>query len=325
MFRSATPKVLDKSHAPGSCGRREEKIMAFSPKSDVGLHAQFACIWEATAKKPGNVHPLAAFDDLSFVDFMTSAAAIAAPFAEAQYGTLGNLVLASIKATRQVIATNTNLGIVLLLAPLALAAPADLRGGVENVLSCATVQDAEEIYEAIRFAGPSGLGNVNEQDVANKPTLPLREIMCLAADRDMIARQYANGFREVFDEGVPALQAGLENLGTLEDAIIFCHLSLLSRHPDSLIARKCGKKLAQEAEHRAAEVMEAGWPHSALGRKNIALFDAWLRADGHRRNPGTTADLVTASLFVALREGIITLPLHIPWSNESGRNRHVSR
>jgi len=40
----------------------------------------------------------------------------------------------------------------------------------------------------------------------------------------------------------------------------------------------------------------------------------WLRADGNRRNPGTSADLVAATLFVALREELIPLPSPYPWS-----------
>jgi triphosphoribosyl-dephospho-CoA synthase len=130
----------------------------------------------------------------------------------------------------------------------------------------------------------------------------------------LIARQYANGFQEVFNDGVPSLQRGLKDLRCFEDAIICCHLTVLAKHADSLIARKCGPDVAKEASRRAAMVLEAGWPSTETGRDARAEFDSWLRADGHRRNPGTTADLVTASLFVALREGIITLPLQVSWS-----------
>jgi triphosphoribosyl-dephospho-CoA synthase len=106
----------------------------------------------------------------------------------------------------------------------------------------------------------------------------------------------------------------LEEYGNLEEAIIGCHLQLLSQYPDSLIARKCGKEIAEEASCRAGGVLNASWPNKKEGHDTIAELDGWLRADGHRRNPGTTADLVTASLFVALREGMITLPLEVPWS-----------
>ena len=169
------------------------------------------------------------------------------------------------------------------------------------------------MYQAIRLANPSGLGRVEEQDVSTEPTLPIREGMALAADRDLVAQQYANDFREVFDEGVPALKRGLELTGCLEGAIIFCHLSLMARHPDSLIARKRGVGEAEEASRRAKAVLDAGWPNATAAGLPADL-DGWLRAAGRGRNPGTTADLVTAGLFVALREGVLTLPPSHPWT-----------
>jgi triphosphoribosyl-dephospho-CoA synthase len=207
----------------------------------------------------------------------------------------------------------------LLLAPLAkAAAEGDLRDALPGVLAQTSIDDAEEVFRVIRLVNPGGLGRASQQDVREQPTLSLREAMALARDRDLIARQYANGFQEVLQDGVPALQRGLGHSTTLEGAIIACYVHLLSLYPDSLIARKCGLEVAEEASRRASQVLDAGWPETAAGYTAIDDFDAWLRADGHRRNPGTTADLVAACLFVALREGIITLPLQMQWSQELG-------
>ena len=137
--------------------------------------------------------------------------------------------------------------------------------------------------------------------------------MALAADRDLIARQYANGFREVFDDGVPAVLEGLERTGSLEGAIIHAHLHLMARHPDTLIARKRGAAEAEESARRARAVLDAGWPDGREAWAALRRLDAWLRAEGRGRNPGTTADLIAACLFVLLREGRITLPLSVPW------------
>ena len=105
-------------------------------------------------------------------------------------------MLGAIEATRRVVSTNTNLGIVLLLAPLAAVADCvDLAEGVEAVLAATTVDDARHVYHAIRLAQPGGLGEVSDQDIAREPTISLRDVMGLAADRDLIARQYANGFQ----------------------------------------------------------------------------------------------------------------------------------
>jgi triphosphoribosyl-dephospho-CoA synthase len=280
----------------------------------VGTCAQFACIWEATARKPGNVHRYQDFADVTYLDFLASAAATAPILDRASTRRVGETVLDGICATRRVVATNTNLGILLLLAPLA-AVPenTDLRPGVDNVLSRLDVADARAVYQAIRLASPGGLGRVSEQDVAHEPTQTLREVMALAAERDLVARQYANGFREIFEIGVPALERGLQEAVALESAIIFCHLSLLANLGDSLIARKRGPAEAETARAWATRLLAERWPHTVASHEMLAAFDAWLRAEGHGRNPGTTADLVTACLFVALREDRITLPPAYPW------------
>jgi triphosphoribosyl-dephospho-CoA synthase len=268
-----------------------------------------ACILEVTARKAGNVHRGRDFEDLHYLDFLLSASAIAGPLDRARQVSVGRAVLEAIEATRRVAATNTNLGMVLLLAPLA-AVPAEveLRGGVEAVLQATTIEDARLVYKAIRQAQPGGLGSVAEQDVAGEPTVPLHEAMRLAAARDLVARQYANGFLEVFAQALPALRKALAAARPLETAIIGAHLELLARHPDTLIARKRGPAVAAEASQRAAEVLSTGWPDTSASLDAFDAFDAWLCAEGHARNPGATADVVTAALFVALSDGTIALP-----------------
>src|SRR5216683_2051621 len=276
----------------------------------IGLCAQLACIWEATARKPGNVHRYCDFADLTYLDLLQSAAAIAPVLNAASLFGVGKIVLEAVKATHRVAPTNTNLGIVLLLTPLAAVPPSeDLRPGLPPVLDRLDVTDARMTYEAIRLAAAGGLGRVPEQDIREEPTKSLREVMALAAERDLIARQYANGFHEVLHDGVPALRLGLAQTRYLENAIIYGHLHLLASYPDSLIVRKRGLAEAEEAGRRARSVLALGWPTGGESQQALNEFDRWLRADGHGRNPGTTADLVTACLFVLLREATIDLPL----------------
>lgn len=267
----------------------------------VGLCAQLACIWEATARKPGNVHRGRDFDDTTYLDFLQSAAAIAPVMDTAGQRPVGATILAAVRATRQVTAGNTNLGIILLLAPLSAVTGEPLRHSLLRVLEQLDVADAVLAYEAIRLAHPAGLGAVPEQDVREEPTQTLRQVMALAADRDLIACQYVNGYAHVFDEALPALEEALAEGVGLEEAILRCQLRLLSRHPDSLIARKRGPAEANAVQERAGRVLR--------GELDREGFDAWLREDGHARNPGTTADLIAAALFVALREGVIS-PRH---------------
>jgi triphosphoribosyl-dephospho-CoA synthase len=278
----------------------------------IGLCAQAACILEATARKPGNVHPECDFDNLTYVDFLLSAAAIGPVFDAAASRSVGATILEAIRATRDVVKTNTNLGIVLLLAPLAaVARENELRSGVADVLKHLTVEDARLAYEAIRLAVPGALGKVESEDVSTEPTQTLLDVMKLAAERDGIARQYATGFRDIFDDGLPALTSALERLGSLEAAIIHCHLTWMAKHPDTLIARKRGQAEAEESAVRARQVLDAGWPMTEAARAALADLDRWLRELGSQRNPGTTADLVTACLFAALRDDTITLPGHL--------------
>jgi triphosphoribosyl-dephospho-CoA synthase len=274
----------------------------------IAEYARMACIWEATARKAGNVHPAASFSNLSYDDFVRSALAAAPEIGRAGDRPLGETILAAIRATRAVVHTNTNLGIILLLAPLARAQQRiDLRAGVRSVLEETTITDAVRVYEAIRLASPGGMSEVEDQDVRQVPTASLREVMSLAADRDLIARQYVNAFADLFELGVPALHEGLARHGRLEPAIQHCQLVWLAGHPDSLIERKRGREMAMEASRRARSVLNLGGVGTPEGRSAYQDFDRWLRADGHARNPGTTADLVTACLFAALWERRISV------------------
>jgi len=275
-----------------------------------GALAQVACLLEATARKPGNVHPGRGFADAHYLDYALSAQAVGPALDRARAEGVGVAVLGAVRATRAVSATNTNLGMVLLLAPLA-AVPAgmSLDDGVSAVLEALTIGDARRVYRAVRLAGPGGLGVSAEQDVAGEPTVTLLEAMRLAAGRDAVARQYAEGYRDVFGLALPALVRALDDGRPLEDAVVAAHLAVLSATPDTLIARKRGRATAEEASRRAALVVEAGGPGTAEGDRRLDDLDRWLRGDGHARNPGATADLVAAALYAALRDGLIRLPI----------------
>ena len=281
-----------------------------------GMLAQVACLLEVTARKPGNVHRAADFADATFLDFALSAAAIAGPLDRARTQGLGTTIYEAVAATRSLVGSNTNLGMILLLAPLAAVPPGEpLRLGLARVLRATTVLDAVDLYRAIRLAQPGGLARSTEgQDVADEPTISLVEAMRLANARDLVAHQYATDFADVFDRVLPSLADGLTRPGwNVETAIIATHLAFLADHPDTLIARKRGTDIAREASHRAAVVLRSGWPDSPGSSLALADFDAWLRLDGNARNPGTTADLIAAGLFAGLREGLIPWPIATRW------------
>jgi triphosphoribosyl-dephospho-CoA synthase len=281
-----------------------------SIRLSLGQCATLACLLEASAPKVGNVHRSADFDDLTFLDFAASAVAIGPAIESAESRGVGRTVLDAITATRRVVQTNTNLGIVLLLAPLA-AVPAAQplsAAAIRAVLSAMTGEDSRLVYEAIRLAQPGGLGKTDEMDVAAQPPESLLAAMRAAADRDLVARQYADDFRLVLDETLPLLLDGREKNWSLTDAIIRAHLELLARHGDSLILRKCGPETARQVATIAGHVLESGQPGDEPYFEAVADFDFWLRAGGNRRNPGTTADLIAAALFAGLRDNLILPP-----------------
>jgi triphosphoribosyl-dephospho-CoA synthase len=281
------------------------EIQPHDPPLTLGACASLACIWEATAPKPGNVYRGCDFDDLCYADFLTSAAVIAPVLDRADQLGVGATLLAGVTATRTAVDTNTNLGILLLIAPLAVAR----RENLPTVLEALTIDDTRLVYEAIRLARPGGLGEVPVGDVnrSDAPLLPLKEAMRLAADRDLVARQYVNEFAEVI-KAAERIASAAESR-SMSDAIVHGYLELLAEHPDTLVARKCGASVAQEVAARASKTLSARAGGDAAYRGALAEFDFWLRADGHRRNPGTSADIVAAALFLLLREQRIEWPV----------------
>ncbi len=279
----------------------------------VGQCAALACLIEATAPKPGNVHRGADFVEMSYPDFCASALAIGPAMDGAASGLrVGAAILQAIQATRALVGKNTNLGTVLLIAPLA-AVPRDapLASSVRDVLAALNAEDCRDVYAAIRLAQPGGMGRVDEADLASPPPDDLLAAMQLAADRDLVARQYVDGFAIVLNEVAAMILAGVERGWNLLDAVVHAQLRLMSAYPDSLIARKCGADRARQAADHAATVLELGSPGEDAYEDGLADLDFWLRSDGHRRNPGTTADLLAAGLFALLRDGRLNLPLEL--------------
>ena len=271
----------------------------------IGQCATLACLWEATAPKPGNVYRGADFEDLTYADFVTSAAVIGPIVDNAREQGVGVTIRRAVEATRLAVDTNTNLGMLLLILPLAaVERNVPLTSGIGRELDRLNATDTREVYQAIRLARPGGLGEATEADVHDEPPeIALREAMALAAERDSIARQYVNGFQQVF-EAADFVSKANRTGQPMGEAIVLAFLKLLARYPDSLIARKCGHEFAEEVSARAAKVLD-----SADYPRQLSDFDFWLRSDGHRRNPGTTADLIAAGLFVLLRDERLDWPV----------------
>jgi len=284
---------------------------------DVAAAAQLACLLEVSAPKPGNVSPGRRFDDIGYEDFLASAAAIGGPLASAGNRPLGSTIRLAAEATAAWTTSNTNLGIILLLAPLVRAAviepvpenAASLREYVRRVLDATTVDDAREVYAAIRLAAPGGLGRAAAEDVAGEPTVTLVEAMRLASGRDSIAREYATAFAITFEIAAPALEHARRDGLSWNAAIVETFLHVLAATPDTHIARRAGEPLAVEVSYEAQSVLAAGGVRTTQGRAAIDDLDLALRSGepGNLANPGTTADLTAAAIFVVLAGGGWTL------------------
>lgn len=260
---------------------------------------RWACLTELDAPKPGNVNAFADGHRMTVDEFVRSANAAAAPVS-ARGARVGLRIHRAVMATFAAVGTNTNLGIILLCAPLAAAAErdaADLRRALHEVLQELDVDDADLAFRSIVRAAPAGLGHSAQHDVFNPATVSLLEAMSAAANRDMVARQYATDFADIFDLGLPLFESVSQSKGEAKWATLATFLGFLSAFPDSHIARKFGAETAncvqRAALNFAAMLQAAEQPNQVLPA--LLTWDAALKAKAI--NPGTTADLTVATLF----------------------------
>jgi len=278
-------------------------------RSEVAANAfRAACLAELEALKPGNVHIFADGHGMVVQDFIHSAEAAARIIAQPGLS-VGERILQSIEATQQVVGHNTNLGIVLLCTPLVHAfinGNGELRQDLHRVLQELTITDAELAYQAILLASPAGLGNSEKHDVHAQPQVTLLEAMSEAAERDDIARQYANGYADVFEVGVQCYQETLARWQRPAWCATAVYLSFLARFPDSHIVRKHGRPTALQVREQAATalhlILAAENPKTCL--RDLLKFDAELKSRG--LNPGTSADLTVATLLAVSLQNAAT-------------------
>jgi triphosphoribosyl-dephospho-CoA synthase len=260
-----------------------------------------ACRAEINALKPGNVHIHAGGHGMEAAQFEASALA-AAPWIAAPQLNVGARILRGMEASLATAGCNTNLGIILLAAPLAAAAQAEetsaLRSRLGRVLARLDAQDALEVYAAIRIANPGGLGTATSQDVSAPPTIGLLDAMALAADRDRIARAYVTDFAEIFEFGLPTLDRARQTAGNSEVMVTTLHMAYLAEQPDSHIARKFGIAVAEQVRKETLRHKHLWHPTvEPSSFAELLAFDADLKR--RNLNPGTTADFVVGTLFAA--------------------------
>ncbi len=286
----------------------ESPLRWLAPRVTTASEAvRWACLLEATSPKAGNVSPGVSFSDLCYIDFVKAANLASDSFAA--HRTFGNAVFEAAKATSEACQSNVNLGILLLLGPLVAAdnllvdrvvnspTPEDWLSAVSEVFSAMDQKDQQSIFRAIAVANAGGLGEVESWDVnQTHERVDLLAAMADAAGRgDRIALQYQTGFLDLFQEVIPVLLGAIQEAGDVLHGVMQSQLRILASSHDSLIMRKNGEAVAEEVRVAASGITNSD-------PMQYARFDRTLRAEaGNRLNPGTTADLIAAGLFVILR------------------------
>ncbi len=260
-----------------------------------------ACIQELEAIKPGNVHIFADGHGMTVEDFLLSADAVSQVIALPDL-TLGSRILFSVQATHKAVACNTNLGIILLAAPMIHAVLINnnqpILNNLKDVLNTTRIKDAQDVFDAIILANPAGLGLSEHHDVREKARCTLLEAMQIAAHRDLIAKQYVNNFADIINVGVHSYENSFERLKNASWSTTALYLTLLSRFIDSHILKKNGlgvaKQVMVDAKTHLRAFNQLTNPKLYLGK--LLAWDAQLKLAGI--NPGTTADMTVASLFL---------------------------
>ncbi len=265
-----------------------------------------ACECELTAFKPGNVSIYSEGHGMTVDDFRRSAR-VSAPFLVDFNLSLGEKIFYAIQATQAEVGCNTNLGIVLLCAPLlqssqGLVGNGTLQNRLQQVLNTTTQDDAAWVYRAIRLAKPAGLGESTDQDVTQTPQVNLTEAMRIAGDRDRIAYQYVSNYEDIFDFALTKYHNALDKWGDENWSAVAVFFGLLLKYPDSHVERKYGNQFTGMVTTRIAlldeELSKTDRPERLI--RHLKDVDDEFKSAGI--NPGTTADLTVACLLAVRLE-----------------------
>lgn len=299
---------------------------------------QLAILLEVSAHKPGNVNRTADFQSTRYEHFLASAVAVEPSFAHAaEQGIMvsdGKIQLnelgvgeiikdAVVNANAWQHGGNTLLGTVLLLSPIAAAAGmmltegeefsiSKLRENIKLVVESTTPSDAVAVYEAINIANPSGLVDKAPTLDVNAPgskkkileeSVTLYEVFKISAPYDSVSKEWVENYPTTFETGLPYFTQQLKETDNLNTAVVHTFLKVLSKVPDTLIARKAGLDKAKEISERAREVLRLGGLTTLYGKEELSAFDKELRGPTNQHNPGTTADIIAAVLAISVLNG----------------------
>ena len=282
--------------------------------SEIAKIAQIASALEVSGyPKPGNVHRTRDYDDMVFEDFVISGIVIGDSIREActdvdvENPQLGKYILQAVAETDKWIKNNTNLGIVMMTTPIAVAAAIsdsfdDIRENIKLVMGNTSVDDACDLYDAINIADAGGMGDQDEYDVASdnaknelrQNNQTMYDVLKISAPWDMLAREMTSDMPAVFEIGYPTYHE-LKEEKTQNEACLLTFLTILSHVPDTLISRKYGDEEALKISLMTRDLLKMKDSDDFM--ELVGQFDDYLFSNKY--NPGTTADLTAASIFVS--------------------------
>ena len=270
---------------------------------------QQACEIELHAFKPGNVSIYAEGHDMTVKDFQLSAITSAKPLSNPAYS-LGEKIYYAVKNTREAVGCNTNLGIILLCAPMIQALSkmdkkTTFRDALANVLQSTTVNDASWVFKAIALAAPGGLGDSEQADVHSEPQITLTAAMKIAENKDRIALQYTTNFKDIFDFAILRYNDSFKQWGDLNWSAVASYSALLSKYPDSHIERKHGCQYTQKVQKQMLLVHKLLLNTDKPQQYENRLYEIDKKFKHAGINPGTTADLTVATIFVFLAQNML--------------------
>lgn len=281
--------------------------------NDVVKLTQIASALEVSGyPKPGNVHRTRDYDDMVFEDFVISGIVIGDAVREActdvdvENPRLGKYIKDAVAETDRWINNNTNLGIIMMTTPIAVAAAIsdsfdELRPNIVKLMANTTVDDACDLYDAINIAAAGGMGEVDEYDVTSdsakdelrKNNQTMYDVLKISASFDMLGREMTSDMPIVFELGYPTYHELKEK--SLNEACVMTFLTILSQVPDTLIYREEGEDASLKVSMMTKDLLK--FKDDSDFAEKLAEFDDYLYDNGY--NPGTTADLTAASIFVS--------------------------
>ncbi|MDO5851412.1 MAG: triphosphoribosyl-dephospho-CoA synthase [Methanobacteriaceae archaeon] len=294
----------------------------------IGKIGEIACLLEVSGyPKPGNVHRTHDMDDMLYEDFLISSVSIKDKLELVSDNTkrfypnllnsisLGSCILGAVEESHYWTNTNTNLGIVMLLVPLAASASViknkneinKIPNILDVILKNSTVDDAIALVKAINLSEAGNMGNVEKFDVNNKDTIDqlienkinMYDLLVMSQDYDKLSYQLVNKLPLIMDIGLPIYRLASEKY-SYNISTIITYMSLLAYCPDTLISRKFGEDTSKKVSNKAKDIIKKFDLSSVEGMDALKSFDKYLIDNNY--NPGTTADFTAATLFLGLLE-----------------------